>query len=170
MDPLSAFGLISGAFQVGQVIAETLHGLASLRGKYQHADLTIGTLEHQLTTIRAAITHLEDWRRVRLREPSPAEYNRSLDVALDGCLTVVEALSEEILVLTQGASPNEAGIGFRARLRVVWREDVMRGHQDRLHSQVIALQLLVQACQMFIYSASRLRSKLNSCAGLKTDI
>ncbi|KAL4926503.1 ankyrin repeat protein [Aspergillus undulatus] len=146
MDPVSAFGLISGAFQVGQVITETLAGLASLREKYQHADLTIGTLEQQLRTIRAAITHLEDWTRVRLRE-SPAEYSRSLDVALDGCRTVMEALSNEVLILTQNVSSNEATIGFRTRMRVVWREDVMRGHQDRLHSQVVALQLLVQACQ-----------------------
>ncbi|KAL4871989.1 ankyrin repeat-containing domain protein [Aspergillus spectabilis] len=146
MDPISAFGLISGTFQIGQVITETIAGLTSLRGKYQHADLTIGTLEQQLRTIRAAITQLEDWTRARLRD-SPAEYNRSLDVAVDGCRTVMEALSEEVQVLTQGVSSNETGIGFRARIRVVWREDVMKGHQERLHSQVIALQLLVQACQ-----------------------
>ncbi|KAL4877668.1 ankyrin repeat-containing domain protein [Aspergillus karnatakaensis] len=135
MEPISAFGLISGAFQVGQVITETLAGLASLRGKYMNADLTIETLEQQLTTIKAAITHLEDWTSARLRD-SPAEYNRSLDVALDGCRTVMEALSEEVIVLTQGTSSSDNGI-----------EDVMKGHQDRLHSQVIALQLLVQACQ-----------------------
>ncbi|KAL5047863.1 hypothetical protein BDW71DRAFT_36533 [Aspergillus fruticulosus] len=146
MDPVSAFGLISGAFQVGQVITETLAGLASLREKYQHADLTIGTLEQQLRTIRAAITQLKDWARVERRE-SPAEYNRSLDVALDGCRMVMEALSDEVLVLTQRASSTETGIGFRNRMRVLWREDVMRGHQERLHSQIVALQLLVQACQ-----------------------
>ncbi|KAL4899246.1 hypothetical protein BDW74DRAFT_117311 [Aspergillus multicolor] len=146
MDPLSAIGLISGAFQVGQVISETLAGLASLREKYQHADLTIGTLEQQLRTIKAAITHLEVWTSARLRE-YPAEYSRSLEVALDGCRTVMEALSNEVHVLTQGASPNEVAVGFRTRIRVLWREDTMRGHQERLHSQVVALQLLVQACQ-----------------------
>ncbi|KAL4914262.1 ankyrin repeat-containing domain protein [Aspergillus aurantiobrunneus] len=147
MDPVSAFGLISRAFQVGH-ITETLAGLASLREKYQHADLTIGTLEQQLGTIRAAVAQLEHWTRTRLRD-SPAEYNRSLDVALDGCRTVTEALSDEVQVLTQGASSSETGIGFRARMRVVWREDAMRGHQERLHSQVVALQLLVQACQWY---------------------
>ncbi|KAL3479441.1 ankyrin repeat-containing domain protein [Aspergillus californicus] len=146
MDPVSAFGLISGAFQVGQVIADTIAGLASLREKYQHADLTIGTLEQQLVTIRAAILQLEDWTRVRHRD-SPAEYNRSLDVALDGCRTVMEALSDEVVALTQSTSSNDLGIGFRLRMRVIWKEDVMKGHQERLHSQIIALQLLVQACQ-----------------------
>ncbi|KAL4801707.1 ankyrin repeat-containing domain protein [Aspergillus unguis] len=146
MDPISAFGLISGAFQVGQVITETLAGLASLREKYIHADLTIGTLEQQVRTIKAAIAQLEDWTRARRRE-SPAEYHRSLEVALDGCHTVMKALSDEVVVLTQDSSSNELGIGFRARVRVLWREDVMRGHQERLHSQVVALQLLVQACQ-----------------------
>ncbi|KAL4782291.1 hypothetical protein BJX76DRAFT_349497 [Aspergillus varians] len=142
MDPITAVGLISGAFQIGQVITETLAGLSSLRAKFQHADLTIGTLEQQLRTIKAAITQLEEWTRARLRE-SPAEYNTSLDVALDGCRTVMEALLDQVQALTQGASSNETGIGFRARMRVVWREDIMRGHQERLHSQVIALQLLL---------------------------
>ncbi|RDW83959.1 ankyrin repeat protein [Aspergillus mulundensis] len=146
MDPLSAVGLISGSFPVGHVISETLAGLASLREKYQHADLTIEALEKELGTIKAAITHLEVWTRARLRE-SPAEYRSTLEVALDGCRTVMEALSDEVLVLTQSASPNEAGVGFRTRIRVLWREDVMRGHQERLRSQLIALQLLVRACQ-----------------------
>lgn len=149
MDPVSAFGLISGALQVGQIITETLAGLASLREKYQHADLTIGALEQQVRTIRAAITQLEDWTRVRLRE-SPAEYKSSLEVSLEGCQIVMDALAEEVRALTQGTSANDNGIGFRLRMRVVWREDVMRGHQERLQSQVIALQLLVQACQWYV--------------------
>ncbi|KAL4789925.1 hypothetical protein BDV19DRAFT_394606 [Aspergillus venezuelensis] len=146
MDPISAFGLVSGAFQVGQVVTETLAGLARLREKYQHADLTIRALEKNLKTIEAAIAQLEDWTKARLRD-SPAEYNRSLDVALDGCRTVMDALSNEVLLLMQGESSNEAIIGFRTRMRVVWREDVMKGHEDRLRSQVVALQLLLQACQ-----------------------
>ncbi|KAL4955269.1 ankyrin repeat-containing domain protein [Aspergillus filifer] len=146
MDPISAFGLVSGAFQIGQIVTETLAGLARLRERYQHADLTIGALERQLAIIKAAVAQLEDWAKARLRD-SPAECNRSLDVALDGCRTVMDALSNEVLLLMQGASPNETTIGFRTRMRVVWREDVMRGHQERLQSQVFALQLLVQACQ-----------------------
>ncbi|KAI9369782.1 hypothetical protein BJX61DRAFT_126220 [Aspergillus egyptiacus] len=146
MDPISAFGVISGAFQVGQIITETLAGLASVRERYQHADLTIGSLERQLMTIRAAITQLEDWTASRNRD-CPAEYSSNLDAALDGCRIVVEALSDEVQCLNQGTSPGENGIGVRSRMRIVWREDVIRTHQERLNSQIVALQLLVQVCQ-----------------------
>jgi hypothetical protein len=33
---------------------------------------------------------------------------------------------------------------LRLRIRVIWKEDIMKGHQEKLHAQVMALQLLLQ--------------------------
>ncbi|KKK13280.1 hypothetical protein ARAM_003118 [Aspergillus rambellii] len=145
MDPISAFGVASGAVQIVQAISDTLIGLSALRGKYLNADRTIACLEQELRTVKAAIRQLEDWTRGSFHDSH--EYHESLDVALDGCRAVMEALADEISALTQGLSVSENGMGMRARIRVIWKEDVMKGHQERLHSQVIALHLLVQACQ-----------------------
>lgn len=148
MDPVSAFGLISGGIQVVQIISQTAAGLATLRGKFNNADLTIRSLIGELTTIKSAITQLEDWARYNARgSPEHNEYNEDLGVALDGCRAIMEVLSEDVLSLTRSAEGDTSTVGFRTRVRVVWNDEIMKDHQVRLHAQVLALQLLLQACQ-----------------------
>lgn len=147
MDPVSAFGLVSGGLQVVQIITQTVAGLATLRGKFNSADLTIRSLIGELTTIKSAITQLEDWARYNACEaPEHNEYDEGLNVALDGCRAVMEVLSEDISSLTKSAA-GEGSVGFRTRVRVVWNDEAMKDHQERLRAQVLALQLLLQACQ-----------------------
>ncbi|KAF9892168.1 hypothetical protein FE257_002574 [Aspergillus nanangensis] len=148
MDPVSAFGVVSGAFQVVHLITQTAAGLSALREKYTHADLTIRSLIGELTTVKSAITQLDDWARYNTRASAEyCDYDDDLNVALDGCRVVMDVLSEEVAILTRGASGSNGSFGLSTRLKVVWNEDVMRGHQERLRSQVLALQLLLQACQ-----------------------
>lgn len=149
MDPASAFGVVSGAFQVVHLITQTAAGLWSLRDKYIHADLTIRSLVGELTTIKSAITQLDDWDRLNRARVTAEhnEYDEGLNVALDGCRVIMDVLFEEVVTLTRGTAGQDTGLGFSTRMKVIWNEDVMRGHQDRLRSQVVALQLLLQACQ-----------------------
>lgn len=148
MDPLSWLGAISGVLQITQVISQTAIGLSKLKGKFSNADLTIQCLIAELATIKSAVTHLEDWAQFNARDTTESEeYIEGLSVALDGCRAVMEHLGEEVASLTQTITGQDTVIGFRTRARVVWNEDVMRGHQERLHAQVVALQLLLQACQ-----------------------
>lgn len=149
MDPFSA---ISGAFQIAQVTTQTIHNLAILRGKYKHADLTIRSLIGELSTIQTAVMQLDDWARTSTsRRPGKGqsitgtEYGSSLAVALDGCRAIMDVLGDEVNALAQSTADGTV-VGFRTRVRVVWNEDLMRDHQARLQAQVLALQLLVQAC------------------------
>ncbi|GKZ72153.1 hypothetical protein AnigIFM50267_008206 [Aspergillus niger] len=148
MDPVTAIGLLSGAFQIAQYVKDTAGALAHLYGKFKDADLTIRSLIGELTTIRSAITQLHEWASYNVRDSSePDEYVEGLEVALDGCRAVMEVLSDEVSALTRGAMLSDTGIGFRTRVKVVWNEDSMKVHQERLRAQVHALQLLLQACQ-----------------------
>lgn len=146
MDPVSAIGLLSGVFQIAQFIKDTAGGLAQLYGKYSHADLTIQSLIGELTIIRSAITQLHEWATYNVRDSAEPEFVDGLEVALDGCRAVMEVLSDEVSALTKGVSLNGNGVGFRTRVKVVWNEESMREHQERLRVQVQALQLLLQAC------------------------
>ena len=144
MDPGSIFGVISGAFQLVQVITQTAAGLATLREKFSHADLTIRSLLSQLSTIERAITELDEWARFNTRDTAEEnEIDEGLFVALDGCRAVMDVLSDQVATLTRG---NDTQFGIGTRVKILWNEDIMRGHQDRLHAQILALQLLVQAC------------------------
>lgn len=147
MDPVSAFGLFSGGIQVVQAIASTVHGLNQLYGKFKDADLTIQSLIQELHCISAALTSLEKWTRQNSANGLQSEeFSRDLAVARDGCHVIMEVVSHDVSTLVQQSREN--GItGIRTRIRVVWNEETMRGHQEKLHSQVMALQLLLQVCQ-----------------------
>ncbi|KAF7154999.1 hypothetical protein CNMCM5623_005207 [Aspergillus felis] len=148
MDPLTWIGAISGVLQIAQVISQTTAGLVKLKGRFSNADLTIQSLIGELSIIESALTHLEGWAKFNARGTTKSEeYVEGLHVALDGCRAVMEVLSEEVASLVQNIAGQDLVVGFRARVKVVWNEDVMRAHQERLHAQVVALQLLLQACQ-----------------------
>ncbi|KAJ5092286.1 hypothetical protein NUU61_007156 [Penicillium alfredii] len=147
MDPVSAFGVFSGGIQVLQAIVATVHGLNELYGRFRDADLTIQSLIQELNCIQTALTSLREWARASAANgPSPDEYHDSLAVAMNGCRVIMEVLSQDVAALVQGGQ-EERLAGFRARVRVVWNDELMRGHQEKLHAQVMALQLLLQVCQ-----------------------
>ena len=153
MDPASIFGIIGGAVQITQIITRTVQSLATLKGKFADADLTIRLLIGELSTIKSAIGQLHDWAEYNSEgSPKNKEYLHGLDVALDGVQAVMDILSEEVAAMTKGLTSEDSRLGLKARVRVVWNEDLMKDHRQRLHSQVLALQLLLQACQWCVFN------------------
>lgn len=146
MDPASAFGLISAAVQVLQAIGSTVQGLNQLYGRFRGADLTIRSLIHELNCIDTALTSLKEWTRINSAHgPKSEEFNRDVAVAMDGCRVIMDVVSQDVSDLVQSTQV-EGIASLRVRMRVVWSEDTMRGHQEKLHAQVNALQLLLQVC------------------------
>jgi hypothetical protein len=150
MDPISIIGVASSAAQIAQFIAQTIQGLCTLRGKFKDADMTIRLLIAQLSTIRAAVSQLRDWAEWNSSDsPKEAEYMKGLEVALEGCQAAMEVLAEEIKELVAESAtkgdPGSHSLSFMTKTRVVWSEDTMKTHQDRLHAQVQAINLLLQA-------------------------
>lgn len=147
MDPGSIVGLISASIQVLQAITSTVHGLNQLYGKFRDADLTIHSLIQELSCIGTALTSLKEWTRINSSNgPQSEEYNRDLAVAMEGCHVIMEVVSHDVSDLVQSTQEDRIA-GIRARMRVVWNEETMRGHREKLHAQVNALQLLLQVCQ-----------------------
>lgn len=152
MDPASAFGVASGALQTVQIIGSTIQGLFSLYGKYREADVTIHSLIGELSSISSALSQLDEWTKRDahgvLRDPL---YVLSLDTAVDGCRTTLEALTDEINRLTRGIEKNGESLAgplrFRSKFAIIWNEELMTGHRNRLQSQVSTLNLLLQVHQ-----------------------
>jgi hypothetical protein len=150
MDPISIVGVASAAAQIAQCIAQTIQGLCTLRGKFKDANTTIRLLIGELSTIQAAVSQLRDWAEWNANDsPKEEEYMKGLKVALQGCQVAMEVLAEEVKDLVAAAAatndPSTFNLGFMGRAKVVWSEDTMKIHQDRLHAQVQALNLLLQA-------------------------
>lgn len=150
MDPLSALGAISGALQVAQIIGQTIAGLSTLRGKYQNADITIRSMIGELTTIKAALIQLHDWTNYNAEiSSSHREYEESVTVAIVGCSEIMEVLSGKVAELTFNVNGHADlhVLAFKSRIQVLWNEELMSSLQGQLRSQVLALNLLLQACQ-----------------------
>lgn len=158
MDPVTVLGVVSASLQIAQFIGSTIHGLNTLKGKFRDADTTIRLLIGQLSTIKAAIFQIRDWAEYNFDDsPKERRFLNGLNVALDGCQAAMEVLFEEIrdLMKESSAPDGEApvSLGVRARVKAAWNEDSMKVHEDRLHHQVQALQLLLLAGQWYaIYS------------------
>jgi hypothetical protein len=147
MDPISATGLASAIVQILGALTSTIHGLYELHGKFSDADFTIHSLIQELSCIQTALTSLKEWQRLSSSNVMVSEeFNEQLVTAMGGCQIIMEVLSEDVMTLVHG-SRNDGTIGFRLRIRVIWKEDIMKGHQEKLHAQVMALQLLLQVCQ-----------------------
>ncbi|KAJ5177551.1 uncharacterized protein N7500_000250 [Penicillium coprophilum] len=147
MDPISAIGFASAIVQILGALTSTIHGLHELHGKFSDADFTIHSLIQELGCIQTALTSLKEWYRLSSSNVMVSEeFNEQLVTAMNGCQIIMEVLSADVMTLVHG-SRNGGTVGFRLRIRVIWKEDIMKAHQEKLHAQVMALQLLLQVCQ-----------------------
>lgn len=144
--------MASAALQIAQFIGSTVQGLNTLKGIFRNADVTIRLLISKLFTIKAAILQIRDWAEYSYDDsPKGAQFLDALHKSLDGCQVAMDVLWEEVKDLKarvrvfDGQIPSR--IGFRARARAMWNDETMKAHQDMLHGQIQALQLLLQAGQ-----------------------
>jgi hypothetical protein len=155
MDPASVIGVAASAIQIAGFIGSTIQGLHTLRGKFKDADITIRLIISKLSTIKAAVFQIRDWAEFNSDDsPKEIQFMNGLHVALDGCQAAIDALAEEVKDLAAASKAPESGdflqLSFRARVTAVWSEDTMKAHEDRLHGQVQALQLLLMAGQWYV--------------------
>ncbi len=138
---LALIGGISAAGGIIGAITKTVQNLYDAQVRYEGADLSIRLLITELTTIKASLIEIEDWAKNSLgSHPRQRELLEGFRVSLEGCEVAMRVLAEEVAELV---SKNP----FKRRAQYVWNEDGMRDHQDRLRSQVAALQLLLQAAR-----------------------
>lgn len=147
MDPISFIGTLASAGTIVVAITKCAHTLARLRGRFQQADITLRLLLAELSAVKAALVQVEDWANYNASN-SPVNENLAsgFSESLDGCQLAMDLLGEEVARLAAGFTDNEDDFG--ARMKTVWNEASMKDHQQRLHGQIAALQLLLQAVQM----------------------
>lgn len=143
MDPASILGAVSAAGAIVAAITKTLHNLSEIRGRFQGADTTIGLLISELSTVKAAVTQIEDWARFNGNGQIQEDVAEAIKVSIEGCKDSMDLLADEVAGLV--GDPDRAGAEFLMRAKTVWNDSSMKDHQQRLHTQIGALQLLLQA-------------------------
>lgn len=145
MDPLTIIGGVGAAAGIIATITKTVKGLSDLQSKYSEAETSVRQLIRQLTAIKASLIQIRDWTELNLHgSPREKELVDAFQIALEGCQEAMEKMADEVAKLVQDAL---AGDRRTMRARYVWNEESMKDHQDRLDSQVQALQLLLSAVQ-----------------------
>lgn len=148
MEPISIFGLLSTAGTLASAITLTIKSLSDLRDKYKDADVRIRLLIGELSTVKSALTQISDWTHYLDETHRQADVVEGLSVSLEGCQLALNSLAEEVHSLLGGVSAESGmSLGFRIRARYTWNESSLKDHEGRLHAQVAALQLLLQAVQ-----------------------
>ena len=147
MEPISVIGLLSTAGTLASAITVTIKSLSDLRGQYKDADLRIRLLIGELSTVKSALTQINDWTHYLDDTHQQSDVVAGLKVSLEGCQLALDALAEEVQSLLGGAIPDSRSMSFRMRTRYVWSESSLKDHESRLRAQIAALQLLLQAVQ-----------------------
>lgn len=147
MDPISFLGAVGTGASIIAAILKTVQKLSELRERFQEADTTIGLLITELLTIQAALVRIDGWAKYTFTPTSPIQEDlrSAFEVSLDGCGLAMNILAAEVESLANDRSD------FSTRARTLLNETNMRIHQQRLHAQVGALQLLIQAVQVYVY-------------------
>lgn len=148
MDPGSIIGALSAAGGIVTLIVQTVKKLHELRERFLEANVTIQLLMSELLTVKAALGQVDDWTRYNLTSTSPIQEDlrSAFDISIEGCTIAMELLANEVDELIG----DDNGEAFNTRIRSMWKNDLMTVHQERLHMQVGALQLLLQAVQMYV--------------------
>ena len=90
--------------------------------------MTIRLLISQLSTVKSALNHIQDWTKYNLTESQAHRLGNNLDTTLDGCKVAMEALADDVRDLV-GIDPKDSGT-----VRTV--SDV-EYHQEALTSRII---------------------------------
>lgn len=147
MDPISIIGLLATAGNIATTITCTIKSLSDLRDQIKEADVRIRLLIGELSTIKSALNQINDWAHylddTHLKQ---TDVIAGLKVSLEGCQLAMDALAEEVRLLVGNAtSQTNLNPSFKTRSKYAWNESTIQQHENRLHAQIAALQLLLQA-------------------------
>jgi hypothetical protein len=146
VDPCTIIGTVSAAGAIVVGITNTIHKLVRLRETFKEADVALRLLIAELSAVKAALLQIEDWATYNSDGNVEGGLERGFKLSLEGCQIALDLLWDEVASLCEGFEDNDDV--FTARLRTVWKDSIMKEHQQRLHCQIGALQLLLQAAHM----------------------
>ncbi len=143
MEPLSIIGAVAACSEIVTVIARVTTNLHSLKQRWSEGARSLQLLIAKLSTVRAALAQVKDWAEFNAStSPNGEEMRDSLGVAMEGCQVIIEALDQDVAGLL--------GDSVMSRLKQLFIDSSIKEHEDRLDSQISALQLLLNAAYWYV--------------------
>ncbi|KAK4447932.1 hypothetical protein QBC34DRAFT_466496 [Podospora aff. communis PSN243] len=139
----AAFGILGAVASCTQLATMKIHvasNIASLKQQWSNGPQSLQLLIAKLSTIRVGLDQIKHWSDFSAPLGQHGEDMRNnLGIAMEGCRVVIEALDQDVIGMLSHST--------RSRLRQVIFSSAIREHEQRLDSQITALQLLMGAAQ-----------------------
>ncbi|KAF2826134.1 hypothetical protein CC86DRAFT_406431 [Ophiobolus disseminans] len=139
---LGVIGSVGAIINIIDGTTKAISAISDMRGQWKDADLMLGSLRTRLTTFRAALRQIQEWRDSDLSEP-----HHQLVMDLDEALLFCAALMNRVKVVLVGW---ESAVNRPTATSSRWKVVVGRKGLDSLFvlvdQQTIALNFLLTAC------------------------
>lgn len=138
---MEVIGGISGILQIISSVTKLAKELNEVRESYTKVALNTTLVASQLSTIRAALQALYDWRADDRGSSAPLkQLDKDLALSVSCCAVLITVLDAKL---------GESGYmpGIKKKVRYLWLEDILKDYISKLESQVRALQLLLTIFQ-----------------------
>ena len=147
MDPVSAVGLAAAAAQLAGLCVSVGQTLSKFNDQHNRAGRTIRGIRHHCKVVEVALRKIQRWVETTLSEiPAAAPELAALHETILNYTEELQDLKRDIDATV--GTMNSDSLRFIQRLKVVWRDDVMKEHLQELHNMGAALHLLLDATQL----------------------
>lgn len=132
---------ISSIVQVIDSVARVAKRLNEIRQSYNNVALNTTLVASQLSTIRAALEALYEWRSSDRDSTGPSkQLDKDLGMSLSCCAILISVIDRKLD--DSGYMP-----GLKQKIKYFWLEDILKEYVSNLEGQVRALQLLLTIFQ-----------------------
>ncbi|KAL8889677.1 MAG: hypothetical protein Q9215_003087 [Flavoplaca cf. flavocitrina] len=150
-DPASLFSIISGTVGLVAQCSRTICRLHTISERFKYAKLTVGSMSLGLETIQWTWTRigiiLEGWANEHeVRQDETDDIIAQINRSLSGGTLVISALEQDLK--PYDTTSEHALFGLRTRVKVLWNEQTLRDHQERLRDQVNSMNLLLNVLRL----------------------
>ena len=133
---------ITTCMSLTKVTVSSLQSMWVLKQKYDQVDVSITGIVSKLRIIDFSLAALEIWAHDKEgRKEANAGLVHQLESSIQACVAVVSGINAKVI---SGAETP----GMREKLKFLWGETSIRNYERDLHSQMVALQLLLATAQL----------------------
>ena len=142
MDPVAVVGILDSSINLAVRCGSVAKGLKNLAGQYKYAKLTISTMIQNLDIMQVAWERIGVWSKSSMPADDDGFTQQRLERFLETGSLVLDSLEEDL------RSYDVSRMTFRQRSRLVWNENILQGHQNRIRDQAQSMSLFLHAIQL----------------------
>ncbi|MCJ1398054.1 hypothetical protein MMC11_001251 [Xylographa trunciseda] len=145
MDPITVLSIVSGSIALAAKCASVAQQLYDISAKFKQAELTIRAVGEECEIIRLAWTRIEKWVLGWADDAAAdPELLHRLHRSIETGSMILSALEDNLLSI--GGAPASNGIGWRSK--IVWNENALAAHQQRIRGLVSSVHLLLDVVRL----------------------